>query len=75
MWDSFPLPDKTGKFLSTMVTTKPKWVTAGTTLGGAIAFVGQQLGDGAWTQSKFDALDELFISKSIFSIKPDSVKA
>ena len=76
MWGASPLPDRIGKFLSTMVTTKPKWVTAGTTVKDAIAFAGQQLRDGAWTQSKLDDLiDELFIFKSISSIKPDSVKA
>ena len=59
-----------------MVTTKPKEVTAGTTVKDAIAFVGQQLKDGAWAQSKLDDfIDELFISKSISSIEPDSVKA
>ena len=42
----------------------------------AIIFAGQQLRDGAWTQSKLDDfIDELFISKSIYSIEPDSVKA
>lgn len=68
--------DRAGKFLSTMVTTKPKEVTAGTTVRDAIAFAGQQLRDGAWAQSKLDDfIDELFISKLISSIGPDSVKA
>ena len=59
-----------------MVITKPKWVTAGTTVRDAIAFAEQQLRDGAWTQSKLnDLIDELFVSKSISSIEPDSVKA
>ena len=59
-----------------MVTTKPKGVTTGTTVKYTIAFAGQQLRDWAWTQSKLDDfIDELFISKSISSIEPDSVKA
>ena len=40
MWGAFPLPDRTGNFLSTMVTAKPKWVTAGTTVGDAMHLQG-----------------------------------
>ena len=76
MWGAFPPPDSPGNFLSTMVTTKPKEITAGTTVRDTIAFAGQQLRDVTWAQSKLDDLvDELFISKSISSIEPDSVKA
>ena len=66
MRGAFPLPDRTGKFLSTMVTTKPKWVTAGTTVRDAITFAGQQLRDGAWTQSKLGDLIDEYLSSNQF---------